>query len=136
MTFTNKYDRIQLEFYGEGVELMNYEKIIVELLGRIQILEEQVEILMNQRNEETKNEVNIVTMNDIREYILEQKRIAKGKGEKVIELRAGDVHKDLGLKHRHPMVCNAMRQCMDAGDVILYQPPKGNGTTLRIEYKL
>ena len=35
---------------------MNYEKIIVELLGRIQTLEEQVEILMNQRNEEMKNE--------------------------------------------------------------------------------
>ena len=115
---------------------MNYEKIIVELLGRIQTLEEQVEILMNQRNEETKNEVNIVTMNDIREYILEQKRIAKEKGEKVLELRSGDVHNDLSLKQRLPMVCNAMRQCMNPGDIILYQPPKGNGTTLRIEFKL
>ena len=115
---------------------MNYEKIIVELLGRIQTLEEQVAILMNQQNNNRKNEVDIVTMDDIREYILEQKRIAKENGEKVLELRSGDIHNDLGLKNRHPMVCNAMRQCMNQGDVILYQPPKGNGTTLRIEYKL
>ena len=134
LTFTNVYDRIQLEFHGKGVELMNYEKIIVELLGRIQTLEEQVAILMDENNS-IKNEVNIVTMNDIREYILDQKRIAKEMGKNSIELRSGDIHNDLGLKHRHPMVCNAMRQCMNPGDIILYQPPKGNGTTLRIEYK-
>ncbi len=115
---------------------MNYEKIIIELLGRIQTLEEQVVSLMNQQNDNIKKEVNIVTTNDIREYISEQKRNSKEMGEKVLELRSGDVHNDLGLKNRHPIVCNAMRQCMNPGDVILYQPPKGNGTTLRIEYKL
>ena len=30
---------------------MNYEKIIVELLGRIQVLEEQVGILMQEKNQ-------------------------------------------------------------------------------------
>ena len=29
---------------------MNYEKIIVELLGRIQLLEEQVAMLMQEKN--------------------------------------------------------------------------------------
>ena len=30
---------------------MNYEKIIIELLGRIQVLEEQVATLMNEKNQ-------------------------------------------------------------------------------------
>ena len=77
-----------------------------------------------------------MTTDNIRCYIQEQKRIAKLAGKTELILRSGDVHKDLGLMHRHPQVCNAMRYCMTAGDVILYQPPKGNGATLRIQYKL
>lgn len=77
-----------------------------------------------------------MTTSEIRDYILEQKKIARESGKTEMVLKSGDVHNDLGLKHRHPPVCNAMRQCMNASDVILYQPPKGNGATLRIKYKL
>ena len=115
---------------------MNYEKFILELFERIQNLEEQVAILVDQQNNTRKNEVNTMTTNDIKQYIEEQKRLAKVSGRKELILRSGDIHNDLGLTHRHPLVCNAMRQCMNSGDIILYQPPKGNGTTLRIEYKL
>ena len=115
---------------------MNYEKIIVELLGRIQTLEEQVAMLMDKQKCTNENEENKMTTNDIREYIEEEKRIAKKLGKTVLVLRSGDVHNDLGLKHRHPQVCNAMRHCMKSEDLVLYQPPKGNGTTLQIEYKL
>ena len=77
-----------------------------------------------------------MTTSEIRDYILEQKRIAKEFGKTEVVLKSGDVHNDLGLKDRRPSVCNAMRQCMNDSDVILYQPPKGNGTTLQIKYKL
>ena len=113
---------------------MNYEKVILELLGRIQTLEEQVATLMSK--EESGKEEGKMTTSDIREYILEQKRIAKESGKTELVLRSGDIHNDLELKQSHPPVCNAMRQCMQSEDVILYQPPKGNGTTLQIKYKL
>jgi hypothetical protein len=113
---------------------MNYEKVILELLGRIQTLEEQVATLMSKQ--ESGKEENKMTTTEIKEYIEEQKRIAKEAGKTEIVLRSGDVHNDLELKQRHPQVCNAMRQCMSTEDAILYQPPKGNGTTLQIKYKL
>ena len=114
---------------------MEYEKIILELLGRIQTLEEQVAVLIRQDVKKA-NAEDKMTTDDIRDYIQEQKSIAKMAGKSELVLRSGDVHNDLGLKQRHPQVCNAMRTCMNAEDVILYQPPKGNGTTLRIQYKL
>ena len=113
---------------------MEYEKVILELLGRIQTLEEQVSVLMSQQ--ENGKEENKMTTGEIREYIMEQKRIAKESGKTELVLRSGDIHNDLELKHCHPPVCNAMRQCMNSGDVILYQPPKGNGTTLQIKYNV
>ncbi len=115
---------------------MNYEKVILELLERIQTLEEQVDMLMSQQENIKEKEGNKMTTNTIKAYIEEQKRIAKAIGKAELVLRSGDVHNDLGLKQRHPQVCNAMRQCMNSGDVVLYQPPKGNGTTLQIKYNL
>ena len=115
---------------------MDYEKIIVELLSRIQALEEQVALLKNEQVITLEKAGEKMTTNDIKDYIQEQKRIAKKNGKHELILRSGDIHNDLGLKQRHPQVCNAMRYCMNAEDVILYQPPKGNGTTLQIQYKL
>ena len=115
---------------------MEYDKIIIELLSRIQTLEEQVTVLMEQHAINDTKVKEKMTTDDIRDYIQEQKRIAKMAGKNELILRSGDVHNDLGLKQRHPQVCNAMRSCMNSGDIILYQPPKGNGTTLRIQYKL
>ena len=113
---------------------MEYEKIILELLGRIQTLEAQVATLMSKQ--ESGKEESKMTTGEIKDYIEEQKRAAKEMGKTEIVLKSGDVHNDLGLKQRHPQVCNAMRQCMNSGDVILYQPPKGNGTTLQIKYNV
>ena len=115
---------------------MEYDKIIIELLSRIQTLEEQVTVLMEQHAINDTKVKEKMTTDDIRDYIQEQKRIAKMAGKNELILRSGDVHNDLGLKQRHPQVCNARRSCMNSGDIILYQPPKGNGTTLRIQYKL
>ena len=110
---------------------MDYERIILELLGRIQVLEEKVDILT--KNEEGKASM---TTSEICKYINNLKILAKENGKNSIILISRDIHKDLNLKSRFPMVCNAMRQCMGENDRILFQPPKGNSSTLEIEYKL
>lgn len=110
---------------------MDYEKIILELLGRIQVLEEKVDILT--KKEEAKPSI---TTNDICKYIKELKVLAKGEGKSSLVLISRDIHRQLRLKSRFPMVCNAMRQCMEDNDNIIFQPPKGNSSTLEIEYKL
>ena len=110
---------------------MDYEKIILELLGRIQILEEKVNILLKKEKEKPG-----ITTSDICKYIKELKVIAQEEGKSSLVLISRDIHKQLKLKSRFPMVCNAMRQCMDENDTILFQPPKGNSSTLEIEYKL
>lgn len=113
---------------------MDYEKIIVELLGRIQVLEEKVELLSS--NLENRQEEKSITTDEIRDYIENLKKETKDNGKTSIVLIARDIHRELNLKSRFPMVCNAMRQCMRENDVIIFQPPKGNSSTLEIEYKL
>ena len=111
---------------------MDYEKIIVELLSRIQVLEEKVDMLS--KGKESGEES--ITTDGIRKYINELKTTARVAGKNTLVLVARDIHRQLRLKSRFPMVCNAMRQCMGENDVILFQPPKGNSSTLEIEYKL
>lgn len=115
---------------------MNYEKIIVELLGRLQVLEEQMEVLMREKNQSTNKESNKITTEDIRQYIIELKTMAKNNGERFIVLRSGDIHKDLNLKNAMPQVCNAMWQCMNEGDVVLHTTPSGQSSTIEIQYNL
>ena len=115
---------------------MNYEKIIVELLGRIQVLEEQVATLMKEKNQELEQESNKIGTEDIRRYIVELKAYAKNVGKQLIVLKSGDIHKDLNLKNAMPQVCNAMRQAMNAGDVVLHTTPSGNSSTIEIQYSV
>ncbi|MBO5938286.1 MAG: hypothetical protein J6Q82_02155 [Clostridia bacterium] len=118
---------------------MNYEKIIVELLGRIQTLEEQVATLMKEKNsraESKENEVKKITTEDIRQYIANEKAKARSVGKTAVILRSGDIHKDLGLKNALPQVCNAMRQSMEPSDAVLHTTPSGNSSTIEIEYRV
>ena len=115
---------------------MNYEKIIVELLCRIQVLEEQVEILMKEKNQVSAQEVNKITTDDIRQHILELKKVAKEAGKTFIILKSGDIHKALNLTSRMPQVCNAMRQSMNEGDIVLHTTPSGNSSTIEIQYNV
>lgn len=123
---------------------MNYEKIIVELLARIQTLEEKVDMLMNDKStgsvsvthEETVNNVVKVKTKDIRDFIEAQKIEAKNRGEEFIVLRASDLHRINRLKNAMPMVCNAMRHCMGENDIILHETPSGYSSSLEIKYFL
>ena len=114
---------------------MNYDTVILEMLMRIQNLESEVERLKGMLDG---NEVNAGKMNTegIRNYIENLKNTAAANGEEFITLKANDVHRQLDLKSRMPMVCNAMRMCMEEGDEIVYQTASGYSSTLEIKYNL
>lgn len=118
---------------------MNYDTIILELLTRIQALEEQVAALSVQMGSSTeplpRPAVKAGTK-ELRVYIETLKRAASERGESSLVLRAGVIHKEKGLKNSMPIVCNAMRQCMEAGDKVLYEPPSGYSSALEIRYLL
>lgn len=117
---------------------MNYDTILVEMLARIQALEEEV-ALLKQRCEaspEKAADFHKITTADIRNYIEQLKSRARENGEEILVLKANDIHKGLKLKSRLPMVCNAMRQCMSPDDLILHETASGYSSTLKIGYKL
>ena len=123
---------------------MNYEKIIVELLSRIQVLEEKVDFLMNdktsadipQKHNDIVIDVVKTRTKDIRNYIEERKTEAKNNGEEFIVLRASELHRVNRLKNALPMVCNAMRQCMSEKDIVIHETPSGYSSSLEIKYML
>jgi len=66
-------------------------------------------------------------------------RDAERQSQRSIRVRAGDLHRVVGRypgDHRMPMCCAAMRSLMSEGDTFVYQPPRGNGANLEIEYQL
>lgn len=110
---------------------MNYDKIIVEMLSRIQELEEKVEILSANQN---KPDAPKVTTPEIKAFIEKRIEDAFVAGENEIIIKAIDIHKAMGLKSRYPMVCNAMRQCMQDGDIVVFEPESGYSSTLEVRY--
>lgn len=141
---------------------MNHESIILEMLERIQTLEKKCNELESRLNEflgesnyATKDEINEnndllydsekkaelkyepllkITTKYIEAYILDLIKTAKNAGQKSVELLAKDIHNDLKLVSRYPMVCNAMRKCMKENDIVVYSPKSGYSSTLRIRY--
>jgi len=56
-----------------------------------------------------------------------------------VVVKAGNLHRLVGDypgNHRMPICCNAMRQMMKEGDEILAAPPKVDGASLEILYRL
>ncbi|MCL2498854.1 MAG: hypothetical protein FWE90_00785 [Defluviitaleaceae bacterium] len=78
----------------------------------------------------------IMGTNAISDFLMEKLNDAKSTEQISITIKSGDIHRELGLISRMPTVCQAMRKIMKGNDVIHYQPPKGNGATLEIEYFL
>lgn len=111
---------------------MNYDKIIVEMLSRIQILEEKVEMLT--KEQDSKPEVVKITTSEIKKYIENMIVDAFASGKSEVTIKALDIHNAMGLKSRYPMVCNAMRQCMKDKDVVVFETESGYSSTLEIKY--
>lgn len=65
---------------------------------------------------------------------------AEQNGEKILQVRSGDLHKYVGgypsNNHRMPCCCDAMLSMKELGDRVVNQPSKGKGANLIIEYKL
>ncbi len=141
---------------------MNHESIILEMLERIQTLEKKcnefesrLNDFLGESNYATKDEINEnndllydsekkaelkyepllkITTKYIEAYILDLIKTAKNAGQESVELLAKDIHNDLKLVSRYPMVCNAMRKCMKENDIVVYSPKSGYSSTLRIRY--
>ena len=112
---------------------MEYEKIILDLLIRVKTLEEKVEAILSEKNGHNGKQPGTA---EIKQYIMELKQSALENGLSQIELKANDIHKTLGLKSRMPAVCNAMKQCMNPGDVVLHETLSGFSSTYEVQYKL
>ena len=112
---------------------MEYEKIILDLLVRVKTLEERVEQLSGERRESVKKQAGTVL---IKQHILNQKQEAQERGLSYLDLRANDIHKAMGLKSRMPAVCNAMKQSMEPGDVVLHETASGFSSTYEIRYHI
>lgn len=110
---------------------MNYDTVIVELLSRVQKLEEEVAALKAGEKKQKK-----VSTADIREYIVEKLEKKRKKGEEFFVLCARDIHKALPIKNSMPMVCNAMYAVMKEGDEVLEKSPSGYSASLTIKYYL
>ena len=65
---------------------------------------------------------------------------AAARGAKSVVINSGDVHRMLGgypgKTHQMPVCCQVMYREQRAGDRILQAPPKGQGATLNIQYRL
>jgi hypothetical protein len=76
--------------------------------------------------------------NDLHRMMLE----AMKEGKESMEISAGELHRRVGgypgANHRMPICCSVMRGALaaDAGDVILADPPSGQGAALTIRYVL
>lgn len=64
---------------------------------------------------------------------------ASAEGKAAVSIEAGELHRLVGgypkPHNRMPMCCAAMRASMKDNDRFIHQPPKGNGASLKIEYR-
>ena len=122
---------------------MNYEKIILELLDRIKVLEEKVKLLeskseskVEETNEFSSPEKGISLVQRARDYIMGCKRAGKEANNDALILRCNDIQKDLGVKNRPASICQAMYDCMLPEDEVLEAPQSGKSTTVTVLYHL
>lgn len=114
---------------------MEYEKLFLQLLERVTILEEKVKIV-----EENKTN-NIVTTkpqrgtytSQVKDYINNKIMEAKQEGANFIILTSYDIAKNINLRNRFPLICNAMKS-NEFKYEILSETPSGYSSTLKIKY--
>jgi hypothetical protein len=66
---------------------------------------------------------------------------ARARGDRVFTVTAGDVHRQLGLKNRVPVVCQALKskRFLQENHLVLKDmsgPPSGLSTTVRYTYEI
>ena len=77
------------------------------------------------------------TAKDFQDALAQIFKEASEQGLSFVVVRAGDLHRQVGgypgYNHRMPLCCYVMKKNMQRGDVILYQPPSGQGASLTIK---
>jgi len=78
---------------------------------------------------------------EIRTYVFEKYIVpARKRGDKEITIRAGDIHKEMGLVSRMPAVCSALKSKIDKMYNIEIvrkdSPPSGYGANVYVTYKI
>ena len=67
-------------------------------------------------------------------------RAAQDQHVTYIDVVSGDLHRELGgypgPDHRLPVCCDVMHRNMHTGDEVLQSPPKKQGATLMIRYRI
>ena len=118
---------------------MEDKEIIMHLLKRIDALEERIKKLEDKENikevKKVKPERGTYTKIVI-DYINSQIENAKKEGKDYIELTSGDIQKAVRLKNRLPLVCNAMKKCMNEDCIIMHKTPSMQSSTLTIRWVL
>ena len=130
---------------------MNYESVLLELLSRVQKLEADMKVLkesgvvrqtfleaekkLKSAAEKSMNE-NIreapsIGTEQVCDCIEEKKEAARLSGKETLELRAGDLARELGISNRLQIVLNAMQKMMGAEDV-----SEGSATMYTVRYTL
>lgn len=82
----------------------------------------------------------IVSAYQLEAQLLEVFRRGQARGLRHVVVRDGDLHRAIGsypgVDHRMSICCGAMRGELQEGDTIISEPPKGEGATLTIRYRL
>lgn len=82
------------------------------------------------------------TAEDFRRELFQMMANAQKNGREFIEISARELHARVGpplrRNHRMPNCCQVMKAQLatDYGDVIVNEPPSGQGPTLTIRYRL
>ncbi len=114
---------------------MEQEELIKELLNRIEKLEKRVDLLEGKKEESIKSKPARGTYTKlVVDYINNEIEKARKEGRSYVELVAIDVQKAVGLKNRLPLVCNAMRKCMDFDSFYIHKTPSYQSSTLTIRW--
>jgi hypothetical protein len=77
----------------------------------------------------------------VRAEVKRLKRMAKAQGQSVVRMRSINLGRELGLygkpgkPNNLPNVCRVMKEMMGVNDVIVQQPPSGQGDII-IEYQV
>lgn len=73
---------------------------------------------------------------DIRKYIIAILDNARENGKEYLDLRSGDIHKEMGLKDRLPSVCGAMESIPVFKYTVIKDTPSGKSSTKVLRYFL
>lgn len=117
-----------------GGKNMEYEKTLLDLIERIIKIEKRVDELESEKMNKESKPVRGTYTDMVIDYIKNQIQKAKEQGLNNITLTSGDIQKGVGLKNRLPLVCNAMRKCMNEKSEIIFETPSGQSSTLTIKW--